>query len=279
MKRAQILLVACCTSLAFSATVEAQSQITVPMDQGFEMRVPAFPTGEERLRQPDLWMLDVDLKPMRLRTVQLTDAKSGEAATEQVWYLVYRVFNRPIRAAEVTGSVDPVNTLDTPYTRPLFQPQVTLITYDSPADQIPLQTIRSAVSPQAVQQLRRIEQRFQGVTINGPVATIQPLPEPAEDVKPLYAIAMFRGVDPETDFFKVIFRGLTNAYEIRDDADGKRVWRKVLVQKFKRPGDRFDPSQVEFDFDGDPVWEYVPAEQVENADIIAASEDNAAAAE
>ena len=36
------------------------------------------------------------------------------------------------------------------------------------------------------------------------------------------------------------------------------VKRKVGVQKFIRRGDRFDPTQAEFQFDDNPKWEYQP---------------------
>lgn len=273
------LLAIVVASVSFSVSqATAQQPIAVPLDQGFKVRVPAFPSGEERTRQPDLWMLDVDLKPMRMRYLNLTDPVTGEVSRQQVWYLVYRVFNRPIRAAEEEGSLTPENILDTPYTRPLFQPETTLITYDDPAGEIPLQTIPGDVSPEAVELLRSIEQRREGTKIDGDVEAIQGLPEATADSKPIYGLAIYKNVDAETDFFKVIFRGLTNAYDVRDDGDGKRIWRKVLVQKFRRPGDRYDPNQTEFDFGGNPEWIYVPAEPITDPDIIAASEENAAVA-
>jgi hypothetical protein len=55
----------------------------------------------------------------------------------------------------------------------------------------------------------------------------------------------------------VILDGFTNGYEKRTNANGQdELWRKVLVQKFARPGDRFDPNQAEFGFSGKPTWEY-----------------------
>lgn len=265
-----VILIAAGSSNAFA-------QSSGRLDQGFKVRVPAFPTGEERTRQPGLWMLDVELKPMRLRYLDLTDPQTGEVSKQQVWYLVYRVYNKPFRAADTAGSVDPVNTLDTPYTRPMFEPELTLVTYDNPADQIPEQTIVGDIRPEAVNGLRPIEERTADITLNGAISAIRPLPEPTDDGAPIYGVAVFRDVDPETDFFKVIFRGFTNAYEIREDSQGKRVWRKVLVQKFKRPGDRFDPNQREFDFDGEPEWMYVPDTLVDDVDIIAANDELKAA--
>ena len=257
----------------FGGSAWAQSPLSGQLDQGFKVRVPAFPTGAERTRQPGLWMLDVDLKKMRMRYLELEDPKTGEVSKQQVWYLVYRIHNRPIRGATVTASVDPVNELDTPLTRPLFIPEITMITYEDPTDEIPDQTIVGDIVPMAVNKLRPIEERLPSINLNGAIQAVQPLPEASEDSQPLYGVAIFRNVNPETDFFKVIFRGFTNAYELRESDGENRVWRKVLVQRFKRPGDRFDPNQDEFDFVGNPQWLYVPDDVVNDVDVIAAKDD------
>lgn len=272
------LILAAAAVLTFLSSGDASAQsVNAPLDQGFKVRVPAFPTGAERTRQPGLWMLDIDMKLMRMEELNLQDPQTGEVSKQQVWYLIYRVFNRPFRSADTSGAVDPVNTLDTPYTRPMFEPELTLVTYDSPADEIPNQTIVGDILPEVIEKLRPIEERRSSTRLNGAISAIRPLPEPADDAEPIYGVAIFRNVDPETDFFKVIFRGFTNAYEIRDDSEGKRVWRKIVVQKFKRPGDRFDPNKREFAFDGDAEWMYMPDSVVTNPDIIAANDELKAA--
>jgi hypothetical protein len=71
-------------------------------------------------------------------------------------------------------------------------------------------------------------------------------------------VATWRGVDADTDFFKVVLSGFSNGYE-KVSVNGKDVLeRKVLVQKFARPGDRFDPNQAEFNFSGKATWEFEP---------------------
>ena len=65
--------------------------------------------------------------------------------------------------------------------------------------------------------------------------------------------------DPDTDFFRVVVRGFSNAYERRPGPDGEMVtWRKTLVQRFLRRGDRYDPNQIEFEHNGPPEWVYLP---------------------
>ena len=252
MTRTALLIAAA----AFAGNAFAQKEAPV---YGFEVSAPAFPSGVERQRQPDLWMLDVEFKPMRMRYLDVVDSESGETKKEQVWYLVYRAYNRPIRGSGTTDDTAPETDLDPPLTRPLFVPRLTLITYDDPNDEIPNQQIDDEVLPGVVEQLGPIENR-RDVEIQGPIQAIDELPEPSDTAEPVYGVAVFRGIDPDTDFFKVILKGFTNAYEVRDGEDGRRVWRKALVQRFSRRGDRYDPNQAEFEFVGEPAWTYLPAE-------------------
>ena len=88
----------------------------------------------------------------------------------------------------------------------------------------------------------------------------------------IYGVATWRNIDPETDFFSVTLRGFSNGYEIRPGPDGNPVvWRKSIVQKFTRRGDRFDPTQREFALDGEPQWVYLPDPAAEVEDAAAAS--------
>ena len=95
------------------------------------------------------------------------------------------------------------------------------------------------------------------------VDVIQPLPEPVDEdddgTSWIYGVAAWRNVDPETDFFTVVMRGFSNGYELRPGPDGQPiVWRKSIIQKFTRRGDRFDPNQREFELAGEAQWVYLP---------------------
>jgi hypothetical protein len=120
------------------------------------------------------------------------------------------------------------------------------------------------VLPEAVAAINRIEaRRPSDPLLKDTVSVIRDLPEPAaeddENTDWIYGVATWRNVDPDTDFFKVIVSGVSNGYEKRPGPAGEELlWRKVLVQRYTRRGDRYDPSQIEFNFDGDPIWDYQP---------------------
>lgn len=252
-----IATLALCCSLA--PRPAAAQQLT----RGFDQIAPAQAFGEELNRQRDLWVMEVQFKPMRMVVVNITDPKTGETAPEQIWYLAYRTVNRPV-TVRVADDTEPVNTLD-PLPGPrMFLPKFTLITYDDPNTEIPSQITVDEVLPEAVEAIRRIER----APLQDSVSVVQNLPEPVPhdqvEVPWVYGIATWRGIDPETDFFKIVLHGFSNGYETRGD----QTWRKVLVQRFSRPGDRFDPNQTEFFFTGKPQWTYLPTGPATTASTI-----------
>lgn len=231
-------------------TSAAEAQVT----RGFDKTAVASVQTVELTHQPDIWMMEVQLKPMRMVFVELPDPKTGEMKQEQIWYLAWRSIVRNVEIRELDDTL-PVNALDTLPGPRQFIPELTLITYDDPKSEVPAQIIHDEILPAAMTQLRRVER---APHLNS-VQVIQDVPEAVSADDPeqawIYGAATWRGVDPDTDFFKVILGGFTNAYEVRKaDDDSQQIWRKVIVQKYARPGDRYDPSQREFQFVGDPTW-------------------------
>jgi len=258
-----------------AVTIAPQFASTAEPTRGFDQVAPSTASLAEQKRQRGLWVLEVHLKPMRLVWVD-SPAADGQSQREQIWYLAYKAINRPLTGL-VSDDTDPVNELDPEPQKPLFIPELTLVTYDDPATQVPAQVLRDVVMPSAVTAINRIEAHRPGEPIlKDTVSVIQPVPDPVEpgqDGNWIYGVATWRGVDPNTDFFKVVLAGFTNGYEKHSEGGKDELYRKVLVQQFARPGDRFDPNQAEFNFSGKAVWEFEP----ENAFTVP-SEEKAARA-
>jgi hypothetical protein len=230
-----------------------QAQLTF----GFDRTAPAVVVNEEIVRQPDLWVMEVQLKPVRLVSIDVPQA-SGGTRSELIWYLAWRAIRRPIQGRAV-DDVLPVNQMD-PLPGPRqFVPEFTLVTYDNPETEIPAQILTDEILPPAMKEVRRIERGNYLDTVNAAQDLSEPVPADTEDQAWIYGAATWPNVDPDTDFFKVIFKGFSNGYEIHKSDDGQeQVWRKVLVQRFKRPGDRFDPNLREFQYVGNPQWIFQP---------------------
>lgn len=247
-------------TLALGTSDFAAAQAT----RGFSQVAEVLATGEERNRQRDLWVLEVHFKPMRMIFVDITDPKTNEKRRDQIWYLAYKMVNRPISGQQDDTDTRPVNELDPIPQRPKVIPEFTLIAYDNPQTEIPNAVYMDEVLPEAVAAINRIEtRRPSDPLLKDTVSVIRDLPDPAEkgddNAEWIYGVATWRNVDPDTDFFKVIVSGISNGYERRTGPGGEDLlWRKVLIQKFDRRGDRFDPEQIEFEFNGAPTWDYQP---------------------
>ncbi|MFH5803549.1 hypothetical protein [Alienimonas sp. DA493] len=241
---------------------------------GFDATLPSIATGAEIRSQADLWVMQVDFKPMRLAALPVTDPETGETARELVWYLVWRATNRPLQSPEKNTARTPQNQLDPPPAEPPFVPEFVLIGEDGSARQY-----RDVILPGVLPIIEQRELRgaFADVELNTTVSAAGDLPEGvAADAPPgegaIYGVATWTGVDPATDRFTVLLNGFSNGYRIQTGPDGKPVTeRRTGVLKFWRPGDEIDEVETEFrlgvDPRGDepasagvPHWEYLPDE-------------------
>jgi hypothetical protein len=245
-----------------AAMAPARISVAAELTRGFEKTLRSYATGEEINRQRNIWVLEVEMKPMRMVFIDSRDPKTGEMKKEQVWYLAYRAINRPLLNRKSDDDTAPVNDIEPLPGPDKFIPAFTLVTYDDPKTEIPVEVHDDVISPQALKQINRIERRSaDDPMFLSSVQITQDLPDPVPhgttDEKWMYGVATFKGVDPNTDFFKVILRGFSNGYLKEDGPDGMPVVkRKVGVQKFIRRGDRFDPNQAEFLFEDNPKWDY-----------------------
>jgi hypothetical protein len=223
--------------------------------RGFDATAPAVATAEE-LAQGDLWVMQVDFKPVRLIRVETTDPKTGEKREELFWYVVYRAVNKSLKApVQDTGTV-PVNNYDPAPGPSLFVPEFTLVTDDNGRQQV----YPDVVIPEAEDAVARREMRGpdRKNVLKNTVEVVQPV-RPADDkaAAPIYGVAMWRGIDPETDSFKVYAGGFSNGYRQVKGPDGKPlILRREIVLDYWRPGDEFDPNEREFIFRSEPRWIY-----------------------
>ena len=227
-----------------------QGQLT----RGFVAKIEPAVTGEELNAQDDLWVFEVDFKPMRMVWVDLTDPKTGEKKRELIWYLVYRVVNRDLARPEDKSDTAPVNNED-PVPVSMFVPEFTLVTNDNDSqksyDDVLLPEAQTAII------LRERLQLKNSVEVVGEVPPATP--KNAKDENAIYGLVMWRGVDPETDFFTVFMTGFSNGYSKRKGPDGQpQIWRRTIVQEYWRPGDRFFQNEKEIRPKGEPEWIYRP---------------------
>ncbi|MCA9060349.1 MAG: hypothetical protein KDA85_17690 [Planctomycetaceae bacterium] len=264
------------TLVAASSAVQAQL-IQAPLDRGFavsssiEMSVDEM-LGPQKVRAadepilgpgfPHLWISEVQLKPVRLIRLPVRDPKTGETSRELVWYCVYRVIPRDYTELAGDGQDELIRKLEDPNFTPnnerdpvrapsLRVPRFVIQTTDADSQQTYVDEVNLEAQRAILQ--REFGDRAGELKLYNTVEAIGEIPEPVsthdEDplAQALYGVAVWRNVDPRTDFFTMHVSGFSNAYSIRTDADGTRVVEeKVITQKFYRPGDEFVQDEQEF---------------------------------
>jgi len=187
--------------------------------------------------------------------VDITDPKTGKKNREFVMYLVYKAVNRPLKRKVDTASFKPQNDEDR-IPRHQFVPEATLVTEDNGIQNIYIETI----VPEAQKIIQRRESRKptdpvykNSVEIVGDLPEITPHDAKSENA--LYGMLMWRGVDPKADYFTVFLTGFNSSYKKIKGPDGEElIVRRVIQQKYWRPGDQFDQNEKEFRHREDPKW-------------------------
>ncbi|QDU43284.1 hypothetical protein [Symmachiella dynata] len=239
------VLPAACAAILMIA--HAESAPAAP--PGVETRVRPTVTGEERSRQPDIWAMEVYYKSVRMIWVDIPDPKTGKTQRELIWYLPYRVVNRQIK-----GSLPPVGPDGK---RPKFVPEFELVTKDNGVQHVYFDEI----IPVAQAAINRREGRTGSNRYKNSVEIVGAIPELTDaDAKleqSTYGVAIWRGVDPKTDFFRIFMSGFSNGYiKVGDD----RIDRRTIIQEYTRPGDELDQDEGEIKPDGHPEWIYRPSD-------------------
>lgn len=271
---------------AFAATSKAQV-IRAPLDTGFVRTTSVQISVDEMLGSqkqrpvgepifgpgyPSLWTAELQYKPVRFVRMSVTDPATGRTEEELVWYMVYRYIQRDY--TEIAGSErdrlvenledqdgKPANLVDDSQSVPIIVPRFDLMTDDDG----PKQIVRDVVLPEVQRSImkRELRSKSAGRTLVNSADAVGEIGEQVSTfdndplAKAVYGVAIWRNVNPDTDYFTIRMAGFTNAYKIVNK-DGKNVIQdKVTEQKFGRPGDRYNQDEAEFRVIGGPEWKYV----------------------
>jgi hypothetical protein len=230
--------------LASGACLAFPSWSLADVRPGIETIAGPMITGEEKARQPDLWALEVNFKPMRMIQVDLPDLKTGKTSRQLVWYLAYRAVVR-----NTSGIADAVPAKD----RPIFVPEISLVVDSKRGPQENHDRILP-VAQKAIVKRERHDYK-NSVEIVGPIPKITA--DQASRWWSLDGVATWTGIDPDLVRFTIYFSGFSNGYKVDIGPDGEEiVTRRTLTQKFWRPGDRYQQSEEEIRLQDEPQWIY-----------------------
>ena len=184
-----------------------------------------------------VWGLEFAFKPVRLIEVDVMQS-NGKLQRKVVWYMIYKIRYAgddlaPTIVAEVPQSPEKVR-LDSVR----FIPRFSLLSKERNFS-IDAQILPSAMDAIAAKERvgKKLYDHIEITKLDIGVST------PEED-KSVWGIATWTDVDPRVDFFAVDVRGLTNAYKVRIDSEGKSNYdRKTLRIYHWRPGDAVDVAK------------------------------------
>jgi len=203
----------------------------------------------------DVWCLELSFKPLRMLAVDIPQS-TGRMQRKLIWYMVYRVRNTGVGLTPTQQDDGTFAAANQSNDELRFVPQFLLTSQDSDrrGKQIH-KTYLDRILPAAVVAIQRRE-FSNGELLNSVEITEKLLQaESGRAIGGLWGVAMWEDVDPEIDFFSVFVRGLTNAYQWRDNPDGfqegdppgkgRRFLRKQLQLNFWRPGDSYAENERE----------------------------------
>ncbi|MCA9071101.1 MAG: hypothetical protein KDA84_19370, partial [Planctomycetaceae bacterium] len=187
----------------------------------FPLVAKVNPSGEELSAQSRLWMMEVQMKPMRMIQVTLTNPETGRNQVENVWYMAYKAINRPLPFKEDTANVTPINDDDKEPLPQMFVPVFTLRTDDITNGMPVRKTYPDEIIPEAQAAINRREKRNNQNAYKNSVEIMQAVPEPTPEdqgeANAIYGVAMWRGVDRNTDYFTIYLSGFSNGYRYVND--------------------------------------------------------------
>ncbi len=207
---------------------------------------------EVTFRHP-VWGLEFAFKPARLIEVDVP-SPSGKMQRKVVWYLLYKV---RYTGDDLLPEVEDPESNDVVPTKPnkvqfesvRFIPRFTMVSKerDFNDDAQILPTAKAAIAARE-RVGKPIYDHVEIAKVNIEASTL-------DSDKSYWGVATWTNVDPRLDFFAIDVRGLTNAYRIRLDSGGEKVFsRKTLRIYFWRPGDSIDEGKDRI-FLGPPAYE------------------------
>ncbi|MCA9178058.1 MAG: hypothetical protein KDB14_26525 [Planctomycetales bacterium] len=203
------------------------------------------------LRRP-IWNLEFSFKPLRMIKVDLPTAEGVESRL--IWYMVYRI---RYLGEDLQASPAETNFGGKTYPRiekvaggpHRFFPRFLLKEYQELNKEYMDRVIPAAIDPIFRREFKpnRTEnpsgKLYDSVSISSvPIEASTP-----EQDKSVWGVVTWDNIDPRVDYFSIFIQGLSNAFEIEIDGQGKagKMKFKTLKLNFSRPGDSLEENERE----------------------------------
>jgi len=221
-----------------------------------EWAAPSFPDNKPHFASPSetllalsrdvtfrhsVWGLEFAFKPARLIEVGIPQA-SGQMQRKVVWYLLYKVRYTGNdlfpKLTETSDSEVPESPDQGKFESVRFLPRFSIVSKERNL------SLDAQILPTALDAIAAKERIGRPLLDQIDITKVDVRLSTPEEDNSVWGVATWTDVDPRLDFFAIDVRGLTNAFKIRLDTDGKKNFdRKTLRIYFWRPGDSIDESK------------------------------------
>ena len=190
----------------------------------------------------EVWGLEFSFKPARLIEVDLP-TPAGELERKVVWYLIYKVryigndLHPKLETPDGTQEI-PSDPVEMKREGVRFLPRFTMVSKERNLN------LDAQILPAARDAIAARERVGKKLHDHIDISRLFIDEANLEADNSVWGVATWTDVDPRLDFFAIDVRGLTNAYTIRVDSEGKKNFdRKTLRIYFWRPGDTLDVAK------------------------------------
>ena len=215
-----------------------------------------------------IWNLEFSFKPLRMMTIQVPTDRGLEPRL--IWYMVYRIRylgNDLMPTAQETrfGGKSFPNIVKVNSGPHRFFPRFVL-----EETQEVKKSYMDRVIPAAMEPIFRREfkanrtENLEGKLYDSVSISSVPIQLSTEnDDNPVWGVVTWDNIDPRVDYFSIYVHGLSNAFQMKIEANGQpgKLSHKTLKLNFYRPGDSLEETEDEIKY-GIPVVAD-PREQLE----------------
>jgi hypothetical protein len=185
----------------------------------------------------EVWGLEFAFKPVRLIEVDIPK-DNGKFQKKAVWYMIYKV---RYRGEDLSPKIDA--DVPTPPEKVSFE-SVRFISRFALLSKERNLNLDAQILPTAIDAIAAKERVGKPLLDHVEIGKIDIKASTLDEDNSIWGVATWTDVDPRLDFFAIDVRGLTNAYKIRIDEEGKKNFdRKTLRIYHWRPGDSIDVAK------------------------------------
>ncbi|MCY2988489.1 MAG: hypothetical protein NTY19_11570 [Planctomycetota bacterium] len=208
----------------------------------------------------NIWNLEFAFKPLRLVQVDIPQM-SGKMQQKLIWYMVYRVKNKGQHLSPLpqkddfghttydTETIDEVlNYTAVKKGAIRFFPHIVFRSLDLNKEYL------DRVIPVAIPVIQEREMRGAKLYNTVEITRVEIPVSTATNDQSVWGVMTWEDIDPRTKFFGIFIQGLTNAYQLGANSQGKIVHlQKTLQLNFWRPGDTLNLRESEIRY-GIPAY-------------------------